>query len=251
MRIIAMLGTAAFVLVGAVVGARMLLLARRTRKLPELYVGGALFLYAGIGQPLVVASRPLGEAFGFETRVCAIALALVAIVAAMVGLYLFTWTVYRRDSKAARLGVWLAGCAAILSGVTVVRAIPETAGVVTDDMRLGIGSLSLVFLVGMAWAAWESLRYYAMLRKRLALGLTEPIVVNRFLLWGSGCGATTLSSLSMIVCAAAGMDVAAHPVPLLVTAVGGIIIASCWYLTFLPPEGYRRWVGGNVAAQGA
>ena len=61
MRIVALLATVAFVFVGALVGARVLLLARRTRKLPELYVGGSLFLYAAVAQPLIVDGRNLYE----------------------------------------------------------------------------------------------------------------------------------------------------------------------------------------------
>ena len=249
MRMVAMLATVAFVFVGALVGARVLLLARRTRKLPELYVGGSLFLYAAVAQPLIVASRPLGSAFGFEARLLAVAFGLLAVVATIIGLHLFTWTVFRPHSKAARLGVWMAGCAAALSAVSVVGGISETAGLVTNGMRLGIAGLAIIFGIGMSWTAWESLHYHAQLRKRLALGLADPVVVNRFLLWGAGCGASSVSAFSMIACVAAGLDVAVDPLPLLLTASAGIIIATCWYLAFLPPAGYVRWIGAGASVR--
>lgn len=251
MLLVAMLATTAFVLVGATVGARMLLLAARTRQLPELYLGGSLFLYAGVGQPFVVASRPLGAAFGFEVRLLAVALGLAAIISSMLALYLFTWHVFRSDSKWAEPFVWLAACAAILAGTVVLSTIPSTPGLVTQGMKLGIGCLSLVFALGMGWTAWESFRYHGMMRRRLALGLADPIVVNRFLLWGCGCAVTGLTALAMIGCVSAGFNVATHPAPLMLTSVAGIFIGGCWYLTFLPPAGYLHWVGGADAAQQA
>lgn len=251
MLLVALLSTAAFVGVGAVVGARMLLLAHRTRQLPELLLGGSLFLYAAVGQPFVVASRPLGAAFGFEARLTAVALGLAAIISSMLGLYLFTWTVFRRDSRWGGLLVWTAACAAVLSGTIVLGTIPPTPGLMTDGMRVGISGLAIVFGVGMSWTGWESLRYHGLMRRRLALGLADPVVANRFLLWGCGCGVTSLTALGMLGSAAAGLPVAIHPVPLMMTSVAGTIIACCWYLTFLPPAGYLRWVGSHTAVQEA
>jgi hypothetical protein len=251
MLLVAMLATAAFVVVGAVVGARMLRIALRTRQLPELYLGGSLFLYAAVGQPFVVASRPLGGAFGFEVRLFAVALGLAAIISSVLALYLFTWHVFRADSKWAEPLVWLAACAAILSGTVVLATIPSTPGIVTLGMKLGIGCLSLVFAIGMGWTGWESFRYHGMMRRRLALGLADPVVVNRFLLWGSGCAITGLTALAMIGCVGAGFNVANHPAPLMLTSVAGTFIAGCWYLTFLPPASYLRWIGGETAAQEA
>jgi hypothetical protein len=249
MWIVAMLGTAAFVVVGALVGARVLRLAWRTRKLPELCVGGALFLFAGVGQPLVVASRPLGAAYGHEARLAALALAIVAIVGSILGNLVFTRKVFRPGSRLARAGVWALTAAGGGSGLAVLVSVPETLGLVTAGMRLGIAGLSVVFALGMAWTAWESLHYHLQLRRRLALGLADPVVANRFLLWGGGCGGACLASLAMVACAAAGLQVAVHPVPLLTTAASGTGIAICWYLAFLPPERYLRWIGREAQAR--
>lgn len=248
MRLVALLGTAAFVGVGALVGARVLRMAWRTRQLPETCIGGSLFLFAAVGQPLVVTSRALGAAFGYEARAAAVALALAAIVASIVGLCVFTRLVFRPDSRLAATGVVALGLLAASSGVVVVISIPEVPGSVTAGMRLGISALSLVFCAGMAWTAAEALRYHARLRRRLAIGLADPVVVNRFLLWGSGCAIACLSSLGMIACVSAGMDVAVHPATLLMTAASGLVIAVCWYLTFLPPARYQRWLAGAIAS---
>ena len=43
--------------------------------------------------------------------------------------------------------------------------------------------------VSSLWGAAESLRYFSMMRRRAKLGLADPLVTNRFLLWGLGIGA--------------------------------------------------------------
>ena len=80
--------------------------------------------------------------------------------------------------------------------------------------QLGIFSYSVNFLVAMGWIAIESLRYRSLLLRRLALGLADPVLINRFGLWGSGCAAASLSSIGTIVCVALKMNVATDPIPL-------------------------------------
>jgi len=46
----------------------------------------------------------------------------------------------------------------------------------------------------MLWGAWESLRYFSLLRRRAALGLADPVVMQRFLLWGIALGAGGISN---------------------------------------------------------
>ena len=43
-----------------------------------------------------------------------------------------------------------------------------------------------------AWASFESFRYWRAMRKREALGLADPVVTNRFLLWTLWTGGVTL-----------------------------------------------------------
>ncbi|MGH0029583.1 MAG: hypothetical protein ACQGVC_07320 [Myxococcota bacterium] len=242
MQVVALFASVLTIVVGAVVGARMLLLARRTGQRPELLLGASLFAYAAVGQPLLIASRPLGEAFGFEARLAVVTLALASQVVSLVGLYLFTWTVFRRDRRWAAVLVWAGGAVALAACLLIVPTIPRTPGQYAPATRAGLALLAADFCASMAWTAWESLRYHARMRRRLAVGLADAVVVNRFLLWGVGCGTVACVPMAMIASVAAGLDLVVHPVPLLLMSVGGFVISVCWTLTFFPPRAYTRWV---------
>ena len=244
MQLLAGIGTLAFILVGAIVGARLLLLARRTHQRPELYVGGALFLYAVLGQPAIVASRPAGYAFGQWASLTLLFIGLAANVATVGGMYAFTTLVFRPDSRLARAMVWCgtmitAGCAITL---VLEAAKRELGASYSPTTKIAIALLALNFCAVMLWTAIESLRYHALLKKRLRLGLADPVVANRFALWGGGCLVCALSSIALIGCVAVGMNVTTDPVPILSTAFSGSFIAVCWYLSFLAPPSYLRWV---------
>ena len=60
MELLGAIGGVSFILASLVIGLRLLLLARRTRELPEFVIGLALFLMGGLGYPLLASpgSRP-------------------------------------------------------------------------------------------------------------------------------------------------------------------------------------------------
>lgn len=244
MQLLAGIGTLAFLAVGAIVGARLLLLARRTHQRPELYVGGALFLYAVLGQPAIVTSRPAGDAFGQWASLTLLFIGLTANVATVAGMYAFTTMVFRPDSRLARMMIWCgtlltAGCAVTLLFESSNRELGASYSLTT---KIAIAILALNFSAVMFWTAVESLRYRRLLGKRLRLGLADPVVVNRFGLWGGGCLVCAASAIVLIGCVAAGMNVTTDPVPILSTALSGSFIGACWYLSFLAPPFYLRWV---------
>ena len=102
---------------------------------------------------------------------------------------------------------------------------------------------------------FESFRYWALLQRRLRIGLADPLVANRFLLWGVWAATVTLLNLSDPLarawyCAVAGTttelipEVARHMIVVVValTSALGLVAAACLFLTFFPTAGYRRWV---------
>ncbi|MDX1650492.1 MAG: hypothetical protein R3263_11625, partial [Myxococcota bacterium] len=99
------------------------------------------------------------------------------------------------------------------------------------------------------WSAVAGLRQHGLARRRQALGLAEPVVTNRFLLWGLfGVFATTL-----LVVGALGTGFAENPLqpPLgvaLTISVLGIGASTCMWLAFFPPEAYLRRVRGAESA---
>jgi hypothetical protein len=54
-------------------------------------------------------------------------------------------------------------------------------------------------LIPTCWAFYESCRYWLSMRRRETLGLADPILTNRFLLWSIWTGAVTLLPMIVLV----------------------------------------------------
>ena len=240
MQYLAAGATLAFILVSALLGTRLLLLARRTRAVPELALGLAFALVGAAGFPLgltaVIPGLPAGLA-----RAC-FAVSQLATGVGSAAVFVFTRSVFRPDQRWAR---WLVRAASLALGVdtgfAVARAFTGTpAEFATADfwfsLRQGLTAFSY------AWTALEALRYRALLVRRLALGLAEVEVVNRFLLWaiagvGSFSGSATMSVVSLVR-ATPWQD----PLALSAVGLGGLTAAICAWLAFMPPRAYLAWV---------
>ena len=98
------------------------------------------------------------------------------------------------------------------------------------------------------WVAWEPILYFARLRKRVRLGLAEPVVANRMLLWGIGSVARAVLVPAGPIGNSwmAGLDesarLSAGAVVLVITSTLGLITGVAYWLTFQPPQAYLRWV---------
>ena len=90
-----------------------------------------------------------------------------------------------------------------------------------------------------------------MARRRLALGLSEPVVVNRLLLWGLTGALEALINLVDLVLHLNGLSPMSDGRAMAVTAIGGVIASALMYLTFLPPAAYRGWVERRASPQAA
>ncbi|MBW2233629.1 MAG: hypothetical protein JRH17_24890, partial [Deltaproteobacteria bacterium] len=95
---------------------------------------------------------------------------------------------------------------------------------------------SLARFAAPIWSGYEAFRFHGLMQKRLQLGLADPLVTNRFLLWGIAQVAA-LTGLSMRVLDAHGVltEVAAVMMP-----AAGLGAAIAYWITFFPPEAYRR-----------
>jgi len=98
----------------------------------------------------------------------------------------------------------------------------------------------------------ESYRYWGLLRRRAALGLADPMVMNRFFLWGTGSLFSTLAIWTASVPYAFMSDltliVKITPVVRIVTGAFGLVCVSCLLFAFLPPAWYRRHVNASASA---
>jgi hypothetical protein len=232
--------TLAFVVVSALVGVRLLQLARRTGALPEFALGLAFFLVGALGYPLGLLSiwpalpEPLARGL--------FALANLATAAGSAAVFVFTRSVFRPEARWAKGLVWLAAAVLGAQAASGVARALVAAPASFAEADLGFSVRQAVTAFSYAWTACEALRYRALLVRRLALGLAEVEVVNRFLLWAvAGAGAFTGSSV-MSVTSLSGATPWQDPVALTAVGLGGFTAAICAALAFLPPRAYLDWV---------
>jgi len=246
MQLLAAGATLAFIVVSAVLGVRLLLLARRTQAVPELALGLAFFLVGAVGFPLGLLAVVPGVAAPLARGVFGVSQIATGVGSAAV--FVFTRSVFRPQSGWA---AWLVRVAALLlaaqAAIGVARALqaePSQFG----NADLGFSVRQGVTAFSYAWTALEALRYRALLVRRLALGLAEIEVVNRFLLWAiAGVGAFT-GSFTMSAVSIAGAAPWDSSLALAAVGLGGLTSAICAWLAFMPPQAYRAWVRSRGAA---
>ncbi len=174
------LGGGLFFVMSAVVGIRLLVLAHRNRGLPELLLGLSFLLAGTIGSLLEVAGiaaeqqlEPaqvgtllmIGKLFGVAGLACSI---------------LFIGWVFRRHEPWAVVPATAVIAASLVAFGGLAAAGTFSSGVsaapwfwVEFATRLG----------SPCWLGLEAGRYYLQMRRRMRLGLADPVVTDRFLLW--------------------------------------------------------------------
>ena len=233
----------AFIVTGGVVGARLVLLARRTGGTAEWCLGLALFAIAALAYPVLIAGA------GLDTGAKR---AMAAAGAALLGfgwscLWVFTWTTFRREAAWARaISLAAIGASAFFSGWRVVRIFGEDAASLALPSLDGLGPQVLAQGV-YVWTSVESFRYWAMLKKRVRLGLADPTVANRFLLWGL-MGVFSFASLIVPIASAFHRSPEMLTLSRLAVGVTGTACSAVLYLAFLPPKTYLDWLRRGAAA---
>jgi hypothetical protein len=241
-----LVSTAAFILAGSVVGARLLLLAARTRELPDFLVGFSLFELSAIAYPLVLYGAFSDLSLADAKRVSALSHSSLGIGLACA--FLFTQRVFRPGASWAIAfaggGIALLGYG-LVAGIAFVLRAPDRAGMSSPDSP--VIWLQLAAVLAYTWSATEGFRCWAQARRRMRLGLADPVVVNRFLLWGFVGAASILSVAPALVLRLAGDGAFTSPISRLCTALGGLTAAIALQLAFLPPARYRAWIAGRAA----
>lgn len=225
MLVLGLVGMLAFTAVSFAVGVRLLWLARRTRELPELAIGASFLLAGGLGGTLTVLAG--------ERSVALFAVGSLLVDLGVACLAVFTWRVFRPDAAwgAALFAACLAGFAIGFLGKLVTGGF----GTPTTSLWDWITLLSRMAMYG--WGACESLIHHLAGRRRLRLGLADPLVVNRFLLWAIGLFAVFAIWAQLAVVMVVGVD---PRVTFLGTALLGFVCAGALWLAFFPPSSYRR-----------
>lgn len=232
--------------IGSLIGGRLLLVARQTRQPPELLIGIGIFVYASVALPsLLVMGLP-----GLSSEVTRVfqLMQQAANFTSVAAILLFTWRVFRPEAGWARLlvGASIAlGLFASWGSVSIAPSAPS-ASAMPPEVRPYVSLMVAVWGVAFLWTGVESFRFHAKMRRRLLLGLGDPLVANRFLLWaiwGVSCYVLDLMNLAYNL---AGLDFSRHPAPLLTICISCLVSSAVWYLAFFAPDGYARLVASRA-----
>jgi hypothetical protein len=231
--------------VGTTVGSRLLLLARRTRKLPELAIGTACLTTALGGVflcPILYFAGSWPEGAVFAT---AIASSVVNGIAGS-AICLVTWRVFRPGrfwAAAAWATVSLALLAAVLVQILRGDVVPHWALLPENHVFMWVRVAAFL------WAGLESLRYAGMMRRQARLGLGDLMVATQIRLWG--VAATTLSLMLVFWALAPHLGHASvldWPAGMFLANALGIVAACSLHLAFLAPLPWRRWIEERTAS---
>ena len=212
------------------VGTRLLLLSRRTREVPEFVAGVALLGIGPFGFGLTVTSTLLIP----HSTLAADALWAIASVALNSGTaaaYFFAYRVFHpRD---ARVRAVVTSLIVALVALWFIEAW-LTHFVAADPASWATRSADWLRAGALLWSGIESLRYWTMLKRRIALGLAEPLIARRFLLWGvamAGSGVFSCIDATTKLLVEHALD---YPLLSLANALAGSVAALCLTLAFWP-----------------
>jgi hypothetical protein len=231
-------GFLAFFFVALAVGVRLLLLARRTRMLPELCIGVGVLGIGPVGFGSQVGASELAHvAPGLASAM--VAIGSLGVAAGVCCKLVFNWRVYH--PKQPKLA-WLVGFAVLWHAAQfALQAWHGFPAVRRFDLVYYVGSA--IMIGALLWGSAEALRYWGMMRRRVRIGLADPVVTNRFLLWGIGAFAAGFGSLvGNAAQAASGLPSTEIPWVLASSSAHGFVAAVAMWLAFLPPAPYLRFV---------
>ncbi len=238
----------------------LLIRAHRSRELPQLLLGLHLLLAMGFGYLLCsagVAIAELSEAPRGELVAPLIGAGYAATIFGLMAALVFNHRVFRPDRHWPLVLVFLASSAMWLGwagyGLSGGFATARFEGI---WLWLMLGGM----LATNGWVGIEPLLYHAQLRKRIRLGLAEPLVADRFLLWGSGSLARAamilLGPFGALLLETVGPQAQASVAAgvLCGASVLGLFTSVAYWLTFCPTQRYQDWVArryARVVARGA
>jgi hypothetical protein len=249
-QVVVALSLVLFVGVCSTVGLRLLWLARRTRRAAETLCGLGFTSIALIGWPASLAS---GHGLGTvaEMNVPAWAIGTAFVNAGIACFYVFTRRVFRPDAAWARALV-LAAIAALVAGhAASLRAVAAAAPDASSFEVTWGATLVLQGATGVcfAWMAVEGFRHWRMSRRRVALGLADPIAARRFALWTLFALSTAGINVAHAAVHLAGVPGADSLVVHVASAVLGTLASAAVWLAFAPAPGGLERVRPRAASR--
>jgi hypothetical protein len=227
------------------VGIYLLQTAARENGGPSFFLGWALLCNGfsfGLSEIAFVAGTEEYLApLTFAARICA--------AACCVSIALFTWKVFRRDSKWGGFPVGFS-FTLIVIGLVVSAVEGDWEGYAPLSSR-GFWFEWVGSAAPFVWLAFESIRQYLVSRRRIPLGLIDPVLANRYFLIGFY---SSLASITYFIYIPMYIVYELHGVwsgwmDLLLGLVE-VISVMALALAFSTPRFYRRWIEASaVSAQ--
>ncbi len=242
MEILAQLGGSAYCVAALLIGVRLIWLWTRTRQLPELLIGVSVLCLAGLGYPLSAVARETPD-LGAHAREALGAVAGLLAVVGVVTNTAFTWVLFRRGVP------WADALLACVSLGAAGSFVAQSLEGGWDSGQLFWGMLPLAITVSFGWAFVECARYHRMLRRRLALGMADPVVTNRFGLYAVATGMAVVTNVVGWVFLWLHLEMLTHPVGGLLLFLLGTTSSTLMMLAFLPPRSYLAWVRARVPGE--
>jgi hypothetical protein len=245
---ISMLG---FIIVSWILSVRLLLLWRSTRGLPELSLAILYLAIGAVGYPLAALGTNPPSGMGVDLTRVVMLCGMTMVRAGVAAAFFFTWHAFRPGEAWAK---WLSFAGARALRVRFYRpllsVLQETdrgaiAAATGDD---GIITTILLSAIAFTWASIESIHHYSMTRRRLALGLTDPVVVNRLLRWGIVTTSSAVVNFMTLGVIMAGLNPFENGAALIASALSGVINSTLLILAFVPPPAYLRMIRRQAQA---
>jgi hypothetical protein len=230
-------------LVSFITGVRLIRLSLRSQKSPEFLLGMTLFLW-GLAYfcwqiPVATANQPLTRPLFFAGR--------VFTCAATIFFASFARIAFRSQARWAKYLVF-AIAIGVFAGIAGSFAVGDWEGVRPLSNPWWWADWAAA-LVALSWVGVEGFINYLNLRHRARLGLCDPLVCNRYLLWGiTGViwavfyGMVALQNIEFETQQAWSITMDRANSAADITGV-----ALVW-LIFFPPRFYQRWIAGAAPA---
>jgi hypothetical protein len=228
-----------FVVSCSAVGVRLLWLAKTGGGRPALLCGNGFCLIAMLGFPLGVVSG-MGVA---RVGDVVLPLAAVGLTANMLGMscfFIFTVSVFRPNAlwahtlAGAAIACMAMACVANLGSLMVAQShLPSF------EVTWGwTGVFNATCMLCFGWMGLEGMTEWWKSRRRLALGLSDPVVSNRLLMWGLFGLSTTLLCVVLLLVLLSRQPTATSPVAQVSQAFFGLLSSGAAMLAFFPPPAY-------------
>ena len=233
-------------------GGRLLHRAGRNGGAPERLLGLHLLLAIGVGSLLLTIATTSAYAAEPLSPLAHAAFTVGGNLATIAGLMAALWFNYRVFHDGQSSGRWTAAVASGLMWAGFLLYV-QAGGMQGADLY-GRASWPYVasMVLGDLWLISDALRFRSQLLRRLALGLAEPLVVDRLLLWSIA----SLARVALVLIAPLASFVVGTTTELRASLVSPMLLLSALliltatvslWLMLSPSAAYRRWVERRYA----